>query len=147
MALREQGPPSFVSPRPGAALERLAGSMDPSGTERPWVWDVSAGEASPLLFEESATTVLGWASGARLAAVGDMDGHVSLVDIDSGSVRSSGEAHGGEVTAVSSTRKGGLLATFSWDHTLRLWDGVISAPVLELPNLVLGECPSRPHRR
>jgi WD40 repeat protein len=143
--LRERGSPQYVAPQPGTPLGE-ARVLWARSYQRPWIWNVPSGEAVPLLSDESEAASIGWCAGGRLGAVGDLDGQLSLIGAGSGAARLSAQAHRGEIVQISADPSGQVLASYSWDHTTRIWNGALSAPVLELPPRA-GRVPAGAHPR
>jgi serine/threonine protein kinase/WD40 repeat protein len=63
-----------------------------------------------------------WRNDGRVVAGGGEDGHIYLVDVRHGNVRRQCVGHQSEVREVSWHPYVDLLASSSWDGTVRLWD-------------------------
>jgi WD40 repeat protein len=101
---------------------RLLLSTGLDGTVR--IWDVFAGACQHVLPSESPAGKLSvaWTEDNRVAAVGGMDGMVTLWDPVQQRQLHHFHAHAGAVRSVALDARGALLATAGDDAHLRLWD-------------------------
>jgi WD40 repeat protein len=109
---------------PDGSLLAVAGGEDRS--LRVWDFEADALRYRIELFDgvpdnQSVAAPLAFNPDGTLLAVGDRSGFW-LVDVASGTLLSSLEVHTGDVTAMSFNSVGGILASSSWDGTIRLWE-------------------------
>lgn len=88
---------------------RTVWRVDPSGEER-WRREVP-----------ERLTDLAWSPRGDLVAVGTLRGHTWVLEASTGEVVAELPGHDERVAAVAFSQDGGVLATGSWDHTVRRW--------------------------
>jgi serine/threonine protein kinase/WD40 repeat protein len=86
------------------------------------IWDVASTNLVATLVAPDKLAAFAWNDNGSLIAAGGEDGGIIIWESQSGQVRARLEGHESPVTALAFSHHGDLLATGSWDTTLRLWD-------------------------
>ena len=85
---------------------------------------------------------MSWSRDGRLLAVGHQDGRVFVWDVERGRLASVLEGHTSNVVYCQFAPAGHLLATHSWDGTVRLWDAATGEPLV---STLSNGCPAFAH--
>jgi WD40 repeat protein len=120
----------------GKEVKRLSGLSSfaflPDGKKAEWSygdtklrlvdWDTGAHLTPPLSYPADVRTKA-WSDDGQLMAAGCLSGRVYVWDVaNPAKPLAVLEGHTNAVTQVAFTHRGDLLATGSWDQTVRLWD-------------------------
>jgi serine/threonine protein kinase/WD40 repeat protein len=112
-----------------AGKDLLCVRFDPGGArlavshgEAIGIWDVKTGQALQSFRHARRVWAVAWhPTGTRLAA-GCEDNRLYVWDIETGQTRTVMAGHQGIVNYVAFSHAGDLLASSSWDYTVKLWD-------------------------
>lgn len=95
----------------------ISGSFDTSAIR----WSLARNAAEQVMrFHNDAVNAVAWLKGGRLATAG-ADGHIAIWKEGQAQPDKVLDGHGGPVAALTVSPDGTLLASASWDHTVRLW--------------------------
>ncbi len=86
------------------------------------VRDAATGDVLTELAHPTAVTGACWSSDGRRLAAGGENTHIYVWDVAAARVTSVLKGHGSTVVYLALNPAGDLLASTSWDSTLRLWD-------------------------
>ena len=138
LAKGRRNPPSRSRCGPSGTPVRPVGS--PDRCREPELARRGAGPARRrrcrrgLLGADRTRILRGLASGGRWLAVGTHDGRIRILDAgEPGRAPRTFEGHDGQVVAVAFNPTGELLASASWDGTLRLWDTRTGRELIKAP--------------
>jgi WD40 repeat protein len=87
-----------------------------------WVWELGSGRLITTLASEGSLGGLAWNPEGTLLVVGRQDGEIDIWNVKKHRLQSRLQGHGRLVTQLAFSHRGDLLASASWDHTIRLWD-------------------------
>lgn len=132
-------------PMPGWSARRLsfcpegwmlaASSMD----GRIWLYDVRSGKAFRKTEVPDLVEGMTWNRDGQVLAVACQDWKIHLWNVfDEGQPGTALEGHENAVTRVSFSHGGGLLASTSWDGTMRFWDTRTDLLLLTEPSVFVG---------
>jgi serine/threonine protein kinase len=85
--------------------------------------DLETGRLVTSWQDPTGHTEWSWSGDGRLLALGKLDGRVFVWDVERRRLASVLQGHTGKVVGVQFAPSGHLLATESWDGSVRLWNG------------------------
>jgi serine/threonine protein kinase/WD40 repeat protein len=88
------------------------------------VWEVASGTPLMTLRLARPLSCFAWSPKGNLMALGYESGAIDICNIQSGELKTRLEGHETHVSSLAFSHQGDLLASASWDRTLRLWDVV-----------------------
>jgi len=98
------------------------------------VRDLETGRVIQSITPSNVVYNLAWHPDGSLLAGACADTRVYIWDSSTGEQRAVLTGHSGEVVAVAFTHAGDLLASSSWDGTVRLWDALAARPLISIPS-------------
>src|ERR1700674_1158601 len=107
----------------------ISGSFDTSAIR----WSLARNVAEQVMrFHDDAVNAVVWLKDGRIATAG-ADAHIAIWSQGQPQPDKVLDGHGGPIAALAESGNGTMLASASWDHTVRLWPLVGGAPrVLEV---------------
>jgi serine/threonine protein kinase/WD40 repeat protein len=102
------------------------------------ILDVETGATTAALDYEGHIHTLAWRADGRLLAAAGWEERVHVWELPEGRLMSVLVGHTAAVTGARFRNRDGLLATWSWDGTTRLWDPVSGTPLLSAPGAICG---------
>src|SRR6185436_7051082 len=94
------------------------------------VWDLESEKAIVTARMPDHCDALAWSADGRFLAAGCHDNCTYVLDGQSGARVAVLKGHQKRVTRLAFNHAGSLLATTSWDGSIRLWDPIRSLPLL-----------------
>jgi serine/threonine protein kinase/WD40 repeat protein/tetratricopeptide (TPR) repeat protein len=118
------------------AGRRLAANGDyTKPDDAAWVkiFDLETGGVLASWTGQVGKRAMSWSSDGRLLALGDRDGQVFVWDVERGRLASVLQGHTTDVLDCDFAPGSYLLASTSWDGTVRLWDAATGEPLVSTP--------------
>jgi eukaryotic-like serine/threonine-protein kinase len=94
------------------------------------ILDLDTGRALASWTDQAGRGAMSWSRDGRLLAVGHDDGRVFVWDVERGRLASVLQGHTAHVVGCQFAPERHLLATHSWDGTVRLWDAATGEPLV-----------------
>jgi serine/threonine protein kinase/WD40 repeat protein/tetratricopeptide (TPR) repeat protein len=98
------------------------------------ILDLDTGRALASWTEQVGCKDMSWSCDGRLLAVGHSDGRVFVWDVEHGRLASVLQGHTADVVHCEFSPAGYLLATHSWDGSVRLWDAATGEHLVSTPS-------------
>jgi serine/threonine protein kinase/WD40 repeat protein len=106
------------------------------------VYDVASGaRLTDLPLGVLGNQVVAWHPGGERLAVAGSDPRIQIWNVAAKRRVATLSGHANVVTELTFHPQGDLLASYSWDGDLRLWDPPTGRPLLQLPLIILGDRP------
>jgi serine/threonine protein kinase/WD40 repeat protein/tetratricopeptide (TPR) repeat protein len=97
------------------------------------ILDLDTGGTLASWTDQVGNTGMSWSRDDRLLATGHLDGRVFVWDVDHSRLASVLQGHSNHVTSSQFAPADHLLATHSWDSTMRLWDADTGESLVSVP--------------
>jgi WD40 repeat protein len=107
------------------------------------ILDLETGATTATLSYEGHIHTLAWRSDGRLLAAAGYEERVHVWELPEGRLVSILSGHTAAVIGALFRNRDGLLATWSWDGTTRLWDPVSGSELLRAPGAIRGLSPDQ----
>ncbi len=98
------------------------------------VRDLETGKVIQSIPHSDTIYNLAWHPDGRRLATACADSRVYIWDISTGNQLAMLSGHSREVVAVAFSHAGDLLASYSWDGNVRLWDTLAARPLISTPS-------------